>query len=81
MTDDPLSHAFGSLDPDHDAEQRMQHGALAAYDVTQTPLAAEWVALSRAHPIVSAASMAVAAAAVVFATPVGAILWVLTRWA
>lgn len=81
MTDDPFPRAFDTFDPEGPRFAAMQERALHAYDISQRPLALEWIEMTRDHPIATGASLAAAAAALLFATPVGAVLLVLTQWA
>ncbi|MFK7984792.1 MAG: hypothetical protein AB8I08_02100 [Sandaracinaceae bacterium] len=81
MTPDPFVPAFDALDPEQARFLAMQEHVLGAYDLSQRPLALEWVQITREHPVITGVSLAAAAAALLFATPVGAVLYVLTQWA
>ena len=76
-----LQDAFATLEPDEDALRRAEGRALAAYDVSQRPLALEWLELARERPVGTTVGLAAAAAVLLVATPLGALLALLGRLA
>lgn len=83
MTDptDALVEAFDALAPDELALRRVRDAALEAYDVSQRPLALEWLDLARERPVSTTLSLAAAAVVIFVATPIGAVLALLGRLA
>jgi predicted alpha/beta hydrolase family esterase len=78
--DDDLERRFEALAPDAATRARMEGVVLAAHALSHRPLAVEWVALLREAPVSGTLLVAAAAAALLAATPLGALVALASRF-